>query len=379
MNKRWTYIDSETARDAAIAQMQGAHWLAVDTEFQREKTYRAQLCLVQVGNGEHDWLFDALSLDLTPLWALLADAKITKVMHSADQDNEVFVQLFGACFEPLFDTQIAASLLGIGDQLGYAGLVKARLGLEIDKRMSRTDWTRRPLPEAALDYAAADVQHLARIYTQLRGELENIGRLAWLQEDAARLCETQRYLCDPPNAWTRIKGLGRLKPREQQIAAGLASWRETEAASKDRPRRWILSDTAILTLAQRRPQSQEELQQLQLEGVNERLAEVLYQQVLPAAYSAATDVALVVAQRMDDERKRQFKLLSGKIRDRAEQLNIPSAMLAPRAEIEALLDHGADAPVRLLQGWRREQCGERLLGLLRKAAPAPTAASVWGQ
>ena len=184
---------------------------------------------------------------------------------------------------------------------------------------------------------------------------------------------------DRPNAWTRIKGLGRLKPREQQIAAGLASWRETEAASKDRPRRWILSDTAILTLAQRRPQSQEELQQLQLEGVNERLAEVLYQQVLPAAYSAATDVALVVAQRMDDERKRQFKLLSGKIRDRAEQLNIPSAMLAPRAEIEALLDHGADAPVRLLQGWRREQCGERLLGLLRKAAPGPTDASVWGQ
>ena len=144
-------IQTPEALAAAISAMADAPWLTVDTEFQRESTYRAKLCLVQVGNGSNNWLFDALALDLAPLWERLKHSDTVKVMHSADQDNEVFVQLTGACFEPLFDTQIAATLLGIGDQLGYAGLVKARLGIEIDKSMSRTDWTRRPLSDKALD------------------------------------------------------------------------------------------------------------------------------------------------------------------------------------------------------------------------------------
>lgn len=185
-------IQTPDALDSAIQAMEKAPWLTVDTEFQRESTYRAKLCLVQVGDGRHNWLFDALELDLAPLWERLKRSDTIKVMHSADQDNEVFVQLTGACFEPLFDTQIAATLLGIGDQMGYAGLVKARLGIEIDKSMSRTDWTRRPLSEKALDYAAADVHHLARLYPELSKELTERGRLSWLEEDSARLCQVER-------------------------------------------------------------------------------------------------------------------------------------------------------------------------------------------
>ena len=358
-------IQTPDALESAIQAMEKASWLTVDTEFQRESTYRAKLCLVQVGDGRNNWLFDALELDLAPLWERLKRSDTIKVMHSADQDNEVFVQLTGACFEPLFDTQIAATLLGIGDQMGYAGLVKARLGIEIDKSMSRTDWTRRPLSEKALDYAAADVHHLARLYPELRKELTERGRLSWLEEDSARLCQVERYLSNPAGAWQRLKGLGRLRTVEQHIAAALADWREREAEAKDRPRRWILSDTAILVLSQRRPSDAAQVAALKLEGVSERLVGLLADTVLPQAYAAAEgqSEALVSAQKPDDIYKSRLKKLNNALRETATRLNIPAAVLAPRADVERLMGHGAEADIPLLKGWRMEQAGQAVLGI----------------
>ena len=361
MSIPYSLIESPEALHEALVQFESDRWLTVDTEFQRERTYRAKLCLVQVGNGRFNALFDALKLDLQPLWDRLARTDTLKVMHSADQDNEVFVQLTGACFQPLFDTQIAATLLGIGDQIGYAGLVKAQIGTEIDKSMSRTDWTRRPLPDKALDYAAADVHYLAEIYPQLQAALEQRGRETWLAEDSARLCETERYITNPEQAWKRLKGLGRLRAGEQHVAAALAAWREIEAEQKDRPRRWILGDAAILILAQRQPKSTEEIAALKIEGVSERLCQILAESVLPSAYKNQQTEPLVLDQRPDDVYKKRLKRLSSAVREHAERLGVPAGFLAPRADVERLLNQGTEADIPLLSGWRRAQAGNDLL------------------
>ena len=349
--------------DDALAILQDADWWAVDTEFQRESTYFAVPCLIQVGDGRHAFAFDALSLDLSPLWPLLLDPARLKLMHSADQDHEIFVQEAGDAPAPLFDTQVAATLLGIGDQIGYAGLVEARLGLTVDKSLSRTDWTRRPLSDAAVTYALDDVVHLAAIYPALRDELETAGRLDWLQQDCAELCHAERYRPDPSTAWKRLKGLGRLAPADQQVAARLAHWREELAVSSNRPRRWILKDEVVLAVAQRRPADDRGLEPLGVGQHGSRVRRSLAERIADGLYDDLPNQALASGERPDPEQKQRQSALAARCRQRGEELNIPPSYLAPRADLAALLEHGDNAELRVLRGWRRELVGEDLLAL----------------
>ena len=219
------WIDTPAALTAAIARWAGRDWLTVDTEFLRIDTYRPKLCLVQVGDGQDAWVIDAIAIaDLGPLFARLADPATVKVFHAAAQDLEIFAQLTGGCPAPVFDTQLAAALLGLGDQLGYAGLAEKRLGVSIDKSLSRTDWSKRPLRQAEIDYAAADVVHLATLYPPLRAELVARGREAWLLEDARRMVDPATYETRPDDAYKRLRGLaGHLalyelvKPRLERV------------------------------------------------------------------------------------------------------------------------------------------------------------------
>lgn len=349
----------------AVERWREAPWLALDTEFRREDTYHPQLCLVQVGDGRHQFCIDALALGepaLEPLWSLLLVPGLVKVLHAASQDLEIFVRLAGAGVQPLFDTQVAAALLGDGDQLGYAGLVEKRLGIVLDKSLTRTDWARRPLTAAELAYAADDVRWLAELYPRLREELAARGRLTWLDEDCARLAEPARYTNPPELAWRRLKGLARLPAVAQPIAIALAGWREAQAQERNRPRKWIVDDEAIYRIADRRPRTAAQLAQLGLpQKTVERHGEALLALVesAPQAFDLPLNTGL-----LDGPQKALLRQLADRMREIAESLGVPATLIAPRAELEALVRFGASARATLLQGWRREVAGEALLALL---------------
>ncbi len=358
-------IATADALAEAVERWRPAPWLTVDTEFVRVDTYHARLCLVQIGDGSSAACIDVLALpDLTPLLDLLYGPQSVAVFHAAGQDLEILVRLRGRCPQPLFDTQVAATLLGIGDQIGYAGLIEKRLGIPVDKSLSRTDWARRPLREAELAYAAADVSHLATIYPTLQDELARAGRLGWLAEDCARMCDPAQYVTAPEAAWQRLKGLARMSPREQTVAAALCAWREREAQDRDRPRKWIVEDDAIYRLAERRPQTSAELATLgalppkTLERHGERLLAVI------AEAAAAPEQRLAQEEELDAAQKGLLKKLQTLVQARGTQLNVPASFLAPRADLMSLVRHGPEARAQVLRGWRREVCGGDLLAAL---------------
>lgn len=354
-------MDTPAALSGWAARLRGSPWLTVDTEFVRVDTYHSRLCLIQVGDAHSAVCIDTLALpDLQPLFDLLFDPATLKVFHSASQDLEIFAERCGRVPAPLFDTQIAATLLGLGDQIGYAGLVEKRLGVTVDKSLSRTDWARRPLSAAELAYAADDVRHLATLYPALREELVQAGRLAWLEEDCAALTEPARYLTRPEDAWQRLKGLPRLDATAQAVAAALAGWRETEARTRNRPRKWILDDEPLYALATRRPRHLAELEALQVlpPKTLARHGDALLAVIRSAATTAPPPLA---AAELGAEQKARLKTVQAQLRQRAEELNLPASFLAPRADLEALIRLGAEAPVALLRGWRREQAGAALL------------------
>src|SRR5699024_715332 len=246
---------------AFVERMCAAPWITVDTEFQRERTYYPQLSLLQIADAQEIGLIDMLAIDdTTPLKMLVSDSGPLKVFHAADQDIEVLYQTLAVMPAPLFDTQIAAALSGLGDQIGYAGLVQELTGVKLAKAHTRTNWLRRPLPAQVLTYAADDVRWLAVCYPLLQQQLHARGRLAWVQADSQTLTAAQQQHSAPANAWQRVRAWHHLEPRAQQVLAELADWRERTAMQADRPRKWILPDDALLEIARTQPQSQQQLE-----------------------------------------------------------------------------------------------------------------------
>ncbi|TXH99340.1 MAG: ribonuclease D [Rhizobium sp.] len=359
------FIQTADALQTWLARWGTCPWLAVDTEFVRVDTYYPKLCLVQIGDGETSVCVDAITIkDLKPLFDLLNRKDILKVFHAASQDLEIFVELSGTCPSPIFDTQTAATMLSLGDQMGYAALVEKRCGVVLDKSLTRTDWSRRPLTEAELDYAALDVHYLAEIYPVMREELAAANRLAWLEEDCARAAIASNYLNDPADAWRRLKGLARLSPRAQVIAAALAEWREKESQQRNRPRKWIIEDDAIYRMSERAPESMEQLEALNVlpPKTLARQAETLLKVI--AGARALEPRKLANDDRLEPEIKARVGKLQDRLRTIATTLQVPASMLAPRADVEALALSGADAEANILKGWRRDAAGKDLLSLL---------------
>lgn len=348
-----------TERDAlagACTQWAQAPWIALDTEFVREETYYPRLCLIQITDERgHCSILDALALGdaLTLLCPVIASAQVLKVIHAASQDLEVLYRLCGGTTTAsLFDTQIAAALLGLGDQISYAALVEKRSGLTLDKSLTRTDWSRRPLTDAELSYAAADVLHLAALFPALRGDLEARGRSAWLAEECLALAEPARYQSPPQEAWRRVKGFAGLDAAGQAAGAALAAWRETTAQRRDRPRRWILSDEALFAVAQRRPQTLAELERLQalppktLQREGQGLLAIL------AGVAADAPALMQPSAPLSETQRRELADWQGRVRALAQELDIPAPMLASRADLEQLVRLGLEADLGLREGWR---------------------------
>ena len=235
-------------------------FVAIDTEFMRDKTYYSKLCLVQVAGAEDVAAIDPLApdLDLAPLYALMANTNILKVFHAARQDVEIFVNQADAVPYPLFDTQIAAMVCGFGDSVSYDKLVRAKTGIRLDKTSRFTDWSHRPLSERQIDYALADVIHLRPVYEKLRARLDKTARSEWVVEEMAHLVNPDTYRNDPSEIWRRLK-IRSTKPKFLAVLRELAAWREREAQSKDVPRNRILRDDALVDVAAQAPTSSVDL------------------------------------------------------------------------------------------------------------------------
>jgi ribonuclease D len=347
-----------------VQTLSGAEAIGIDTEFMRERTYYAQLCLLQLADTEHSACVDTLALqDLSPLRALLADEKVCKILHAARQDLEVLWPAAGAV-RNVFDTQVAAGLIGLPAQIGYGDLVARLLGIQLHKGQTRTDWSRRPLSPEQLQYAIEDVLHLPPLRVRLLEELAQRGRLPWFQEDSAALdAASVSFEVNPEEAWQRLKGLSELDEGRIRLARLLAGWRERRAMAANRPRGWILPDPALREIVQRVPRSSAELERIQdlPDGIRDRSGAQILALVNEAAVSVPAP-ALPQRRRPDGERIATIERLAQVARQIAEQLQIAPELLVTRRQLERVAD--GDREASALSGWRREIIGEPLLAAL---------------
>jgi ribonuclease D len=370
-------VDTQAALEQALQTLAPSEFIALDTEFMRESTYYPKLCLVQLASLEHCVLVDPLALaDLEPLWAFLTDRSRLKVLHAARQDLEVLAARapHAVPLAPLFDTQIAAALLGESAQIGYGALVSARLGTALAKGHTRTDWTRRPLSAEQLDYAADDVQYLAALYLDLRAELERAGKLAWLEQEADELARIETFRIEPEQAWKRLKGLDRLRPEQRATAKLLAAWREELAIKYDKPRGWILSDEALREISERMPKNVQALSRLRSlpEGLIRKRGEELVEIVARGEQTKATEPQAARPFRPEPTQLALVAKLMDFVRSHANSLKVSPQLLATRRDVEQLVFSGRTE--RLMQGWRRDAVGERLLALARAEGVATESA-----
>jgi ribonuclease D len=334
--------------------------IGLDTEFLRERTYRAELCLVQVSAGDDAMCIDPIAVtDLAALVSPLTAAGIVKVMHASRQDLEVLLPAVGLV-HPVFDTQIAAALAGFAAQIGYAELTRRLLGIELSKAHTRTDWSRRPLSPEQIEYAIDDVRHLVPLKLTLEEQLDKLGRLSWLAEELAGLADARTLVTDPEEAWRRLKGLRGLDPSRQRLARGLAAWRERRAMERNRPRGWILDDTALREMIVRVPRSLAALETIpeMPTGVLRHSGDELLA-CIAAANVPDPAPALDVRQRPDPAQSALVKKLGAVNQAVATELGISPEVLATRRDLERLAEGGED--LAALRGWRRAVIGEKLL------------------
>ncbi|MCX7899347.1 MAG: ribonuclease D [Methylocystis sp.] len=357
-----------TEEVAAICDRFARHdYVTVDTEFLRETTFWPKVCVIQVASPEEAVAIDALAegIDLSPFFALMANPSVTKVFHAARQDLEIIWRLARIIPAPLFDTQVAAMVCGFGEQASYLELVKAITRANLDKSSRFTDWSRRPLSEAQIDYAIADVTHLRDIYTTLRSRLERSNRLDWLADEMATLTSPATYEQHPENAWERLRHRAR-KPRDLAMLMELAAWRENEAQSRDVPRSRVLKDEVLIDIAQAAPRSIEALANLRSfpKGMERSRAGA---EILAAiSRGAARDPASLP--RVERERRgangATVELLKVLLRQVSEETGVAAKLIATIEDLEAIAnnDHG-DVPA--LKGWRYKIFGEKALELKR--------------
>lgn len=359
-----------TAELAAFCdKLKGQTFVAVDTEFMRETTYWPKLCLIQAAADSAEATIDPLAegLDLEPFLEILRDESILKVFHAARQDVEIFNNL-KAMPRPLFDTQVAAMAAGFGEQIAYDALVRQLLKIEIDKSSRFTDWARRPLSDAQLSYALADVTHLARLYPMLRRRLEAEGRLGWVGDEMANLSDPANYDVDPENAWRRLKPR-RHTAKYLAVYRAVAAWRERTAQLRDQPRGRILKDEAIDEVATQAPTDSDALDRLRsvpkgfsgsrfgpdlIAAVREALKDPeSYAPVIEKTRTPSSPAAGAVVE-----------LLKVLLKARAEEAGVASKLIATVADLEQIAndDH---ADTAALKGWRREAFGEDALKLKR--------------
>jgi ribonuclease D len=355
------WIDRSDALESLARTLETQQSIGVDTEFLRERTFFPKLCLLQLHAAGEIWCVDTLRLGgLDALMPVLTAPHIRKLIHAARQDLEAVYLTAKQVVSPVFDTQIAAACIGMKPQVGYAELVKTLLGVTIPKGQTRTDWSKRPLTPAQLEYAADDVLYLGAIAEELNGRLQALGREHWVREDCLELEERRLYEPDPAQAWERLRGISQLAPEPRGRAKAIALWREKLARERDLPRAWILSDAALFSIAQAGPATPAALNAVQ--PLNERFSAALLDALAVAAGAALQDAEPMQDSRPTPEQKALLDRLTKTVDARAAELQVSAEVLAPRGELKALAMGKRDT--HALAGWRLQEIGTRLLALL---------------
>ncbi|GGL64346.1 ribonuclease D [Wenxinia marina] len=380
-------ITTTDALAAFCARAAGHPYVTVDTEFLRERTYYSKLCLIQLAHpGEDedsavlvDPLVEGLSLD--PLYDLFRDPGVVKVFHAARQDLEIFFVDRGVIPAPLFDTQVAAMVCGYGEQVGYETLVRKIAKAEIDKSSRFTDWSRRPLTEAQLRYALADVTHLRVIYEELSERLDRTGRARWVEEEMGVLTDPATYRVDPDEAWQRVKTRTN-SGRFLAIVRELAKFREVYAQTRDVPRSRVFKDDALVELASTKPTTEKDLGRSRLLLREARRGDIA--DGILAAVKAGLETPPEDQPRPDRTREQQqvnpalADLLRVLLKARAERENVAAKLIASAADLDAIASGERD--VAALNGWRHEVFGAEALmlceGKVALAAKGPNVVTV---
>ncbi|MHB8622486.1 MAG: ribonuclease D [Sulfuricaulis sp.] len=367
-------IQEPTALANLCEQLRGQPWIALDTEFMRTRTYYARLCLVQVATPETIACVDTVVLPtLEPLLKVVYSPQVLKVIHAARQDLEVFADIRGAPPTLIFDTQIAASLCGYDDQIGYGALVESITGHKLAKLHTRADWEARPLAPEQLHYAEDDVRYLRDVYLFLSQQLDTLGRRAWLVEECAALTDPGLYRNDPATAFRRLKPGHTLPPACHGVLRELAAWREHTAQQSNLPRGWVVADATLTAIALAAPANLETL--ASIAGLSAAQTRKWGNDILAAVgrgQAASRERLWDEPRRLDQRQQALYERLQAQVHTVAAQLKISSTLLAPRRELMKLI--AGDMSGALARGWRRTQVGEELLQL---CASQPGASAVY--
>jgi len=360
------YVDNSEKLQQLCESIKDASLLILDTEFIREKTYRAKLCLLQIATDDIVACVDPIALsDLSPLMEIINDKSKLKILHAARQDYEIFYDLNKQLPQPLFDSQLAASLLGYGEQVGYASLVEKVIGIQLDKAHTRTDWSKRPLSEAQIHYASDDVFYLRQLYPILKQKLSEQGRENWLDEEFSALCKPELFVTQPENAWTKVKGINRLRPRQLAAAKNLSEWREEMAIKKDLPRRWILADDILLAAAQLLPKNISQLETIVniKKTIIDNSGKIILGCVKKALELDQDNLpSTAKPKRLTADQEIMADLLMTQIKLVAKEQSISPANIANRKMIEKVISGETD--IALLTGWRYQLAGKKIQELL---------------
>lgn len=354
-------ITDSNALENRLAALAGEKFVAIDTEFVREKTYYPQLCLVQIAGESDAFAVDVLAegLDLAPLKALLENTDVLKVFHACPQDVALLLHSIGVMPLPLFDTQVAAQMLGFGEAASYARLTEELCGVEIDKTLRYMDWSKRPMSREQIDYALSDVIHLRQVYTALVKDLEEKGRYAWAMEEMEPLRQAESYDAKPEEAWTKLR-LRSTKPSFLALVRALAAWRERTAQKHDKPRQWILRDETLLEIAAANPKTPEALAKIRNVHGSQSMREGIFAALEEGRSAEPPKMA----------KKKLPPIGSGPIMDllkillkmQSEQHGIAASVIARADDIEQfVIQKKPDVPA--MHGWRHDLFGKHAIAL----------------
>lgn len=363
---KYQYLESNEQLAEFCDKIKNAGYCAIDTEFVREKTYYAVLALIQIASEKHMACIDPLAIDnFEPLVALLQNRNLIKVFHSPSQDLEILYQRFSCMPQPVFDTQLAAAVLGYDHQVGYADLANRITGVKLDKKHTRANWSRRPLSQDEINYAMDDVRYLIPVYKTLITELEDKNRYRWIEDDLLAMTSITNYQLETADLWRRLKGVQKLKGVELQIARHLCQWREQMAQQKNLPRRWVVKDDLIIEIARLKPAETSDMDSIRdingkfIDKHGRRLLEIVATaQNAPKSDWPQHDVK----QTLTTPQQALGDCLMALCRMIAEDNQIAVAALTTRRDIDNLITDRKNS--RLSQGWRFSVAGEKLLDFI---------------
>lgn len=368
--KESTLVRTQDELSQVVDAARASGRMGLDTEFLREKTYRARLCLVQVSVPDAIYLIDPLEqLDLQPLADLVADPSVEVLVHAGKQDFELLHERYGVVPQNILDVQVAAGFIGLTASLAYGVLVGNILDVKLQKGEAYSDWCRRPLTASQLNYAADDVRWLLPLADKLESRLDELGRRDWVREEMIWVFEKpESYGADPGEAWRRVTGRGTLAPKQMAVLREVARWREETAARRDLPRGWLVKDPTLVEIARRSPDSAQALKGIR--GINpkeaERSAPAIIEAIARGKDAPPIDSPKAPPKRAQIRARMLVGLADAVIRTRCEKARVATELVATRGELEAVLTHLAAGSLepdhhRLLRGWRRDVAGNAVI------------------